>query len=86
MAIELKLPPALEDFVRHQVAEGLHVSEAEVIADAVRRLAGKSHDDDEIAYLIDKSNEGLQSPLKGALDAHEVPRKVRERRAEGWAA
>lgn len=37
--LTLTLPPELEAFVREEVAAGRYASEAEVIRDAIRRLA-----------------------------------------------
>ncbi len=72
MSIEVKLPSALKAFVKGRVADGVYSSEAEVITDAVRRLAGGEFDEAETAWLREAVREGLESPLDGAWNADEI--------------
>jgi putative addiction module CopG family antidote len=72
MTIEVNLPSALEAFVKGRVADGVYASEAEVIHDAVRRLAGGEFDAEETAYLRKAWQEGLESPLDGEFSAVEI--------------
>jgi putative addiction module CopG family antidote len=62
MTITVTLPPALDAFVRERVAAGFYASEAEVIADAVRRMVGFGPDQDD-AWLREAFAEGLATPL-----------------------
>jgi putative addiction module CopG family antidote len=72
MTIEVNLPSALEAFVKGRVADGVYSSEAEVIHDAVRRLAGGEFDDTELRWLRDAVRDGLESPLDGEWNPDEI--------------
>jgi putative addiction module CopG family antidote len=72
MTIEVNLPSALEAFVKGRVADGVYASEAEVIHDAVRRLAGGEFDDIELRWLREAVREGLESPLDGEWNPDEI--------------
>jgi putative addiction module CopG family antidote len=72
MPIEVTLPRALDDFVKGRVADGVYSSEQEVIADAVRRLAGGEFSESEADYLQRAFQEGLESPIDGEWNAEEI--------------
>jgi putative addiction module CopG family antidote len=77
MAIEVTLPAALERFVKSRVADGVYASEQEVIADAVRRLAGGEFDEAETAYLRQAYLEGVNSHSAGDWNAEEIWQDVK---------
>jgi putative addiction module CopG family antidote len=86
MAIEINLSPALAAFVKGRVQDGLYASEQDVIADAVRRLAGGEFDDSQRAYLRQAWQEGLDSPLEGDFDVDAILKEVQTEAQKRQAA
>jgi antitoxin ParD1/3/4 len=86
MTMQITLPSALDAFVKDSVASGLYSSEAEVVADAVRRLAEQQREPElsgtDIAYLRKAWDEGIASGEAGPLDIEAIITEAKT----GWAA
>jgi antitoxin ParD1/3/4 len=83
MGINIDLTPQLEEMVRQKVDSGLYTSASEVVREALRLMDEK--DELRVArldQLRQDIQEGLDSGPAVELDADEVKRAGRARRAE----
>ncbi len=78
----LPIPPDFAAFAREQVAAGRYASEAEVVADALRRYLA---DRDALLALLDPAIEQLDRGEGLPFDAQETKRRGRERRRHAAA-
>lgn len=80
--MNVSIPPEFEAFAREQVAAGHYASEADVVADALRRYLA---DRETLLALLNQGIEQLDRGEGRPFDAEDTKRRGRERRQRAGA-
>jgi putative addiction module CopG family antidote len=80
--MNVAIPPEFEAFAREQVAAGRYASEAEVVADALKRYLA---DREALLALLDPALAQLDRGEGRPFDAEDTKRRGRERRRHAGA-